>query len=118
MGLMFAKGTKVGRVKPHRYSNPKHLSWLHDWSCSLAGKGDCDGPVVVHHLLQPFIGARGMGRKAGDQNCLPMCDGCHRALHSRGDEDAFFAEQTGYPEFGRRWAEKLWLDSPHYEDVF
>jgi hypothetical protein len=117
MGLMYPKIQRRPLVKRGRYENRLHMSWLHDWSCALAGKGDCEGPVVVHHLLQPWIGVRGMGRKAGDQNCLPMCDGCHRALHARGDEDAFFQEQTGYPEFGRIWSQKLWEDSPYWEEV-
>jgi hypothetical protein len=117
MGLMFPKSVKVQRLKPLRYTNPKHLDWIHDWSCALAGKCECDGPVVAHHLLNPWIGMRGMGRKADDRNVIAICDGHHRELHARGDEDSFWKEQAGYPEFGRIWSEKLWLDSPYYEVV-
>lgn len=117
-GFLIPKGgRKVGRIKPSRYENAKHVSWLHDWSCVLAGKGECDGPVVVHHLLKPWVGFRGTGRRSDDRNGLPMCDGCHRALHARGDEDAFFTEKTGFPEFGRRQAEEMWKASDYWEAV-
>lgn len=119
MCLMFPK-KPVGRVRGGhlggRYENKKHLAYIRsDWCCSLAGRGQCDGPVEAHHLLRPFIGTRGMGRKSADCNAIPLCSGCHRELHRRGDEDAFFTETTGFPEFGREWARKLWEDSPYNE---
>ena len=119
MGLMFAKGTKVGRVKPHRYENKEHMKELRDeMSCSLAGKCECDGPVEIHHLLKGWIGIRGMGRRSDDRNVLPLCSGHHRELHAQyGDEDRFFEDKTGFPEFGRRWAEELWKNSSYYEVV-
>jgi hypothetical protein len=122
MGLMFPK-KPVGRVRGghhgDRYENKKHCSFVrHDWSCCLAGRGECDGPNEAHHLLKVWIGVRGMGRKADDRNVLTLCSGHHRELHGKyGDEDRFFEDKTGYPEFGRRWAEQLWRNSPYWEDV-
>jgi hypothetical protein len=48
---------------------------------------------------------------------MPLCSGCHRELHRRGDEDAFFLEVTGYAEFGRVWSRKIWEDSPYHEEL-
>jgi hypothetical protein len=72
MGLMFPK-KPVGRVRGghhgDRYENKAHMKEMRDeMSCSLAGRCECDGPVEIHHLLKPFIGTRGMGRKADDRN--------------------------------------------------
>lgn len=122
MGLMFPK-KPVGRVRGGhlggRYENKPHMKELRDeMCCCIAGKGECDGPVEIHHLLKPFIGTRGMGRKADDRNTVPLCSGHHRELHSQyGDEDRFFEDKTGFPEFGRRWAEQLWINSSYWEEV-
>ncbi|MFC5353493.1 hypothetical protein [Azospirillum himalayense] len=118
--LAIPKGGKVGRVKPGRYVNPKHIASLHDYCCCLAGLGECDGPVEVHHLLNPWVGIRGAGRRSDDRNGIPFCFGHHRGrngVHRRGDEDAFFREKTGFPEFGRRQAEELWKNSDFWECV-
>jgi hypothetical protein len=122
MGLMFPK-KPVGRVRGGhhggRYENKLHMKEMRDeMSCSLAGRCECEGPVEIHHLLKVWIGVRGMGRKADDRNTLPLCSGHHRELHGKyGDEDKFFEDKTGYPEFGRRWAEELWINSSYWEEV-
>jgi hypothetical protein len=119
-GLPIPKVHKVGRVKSTRYENPKHVAALHDWSCCLAGLGECDGPVEVHHLLKPWVGFRAGGRKSDDRNTIPLCSGHHRGdigVHKRGNEEAFFREKTGFPEFGRRQAEELWKNSDFWEPV-
>lgn len=36
----------------------------------------CLGPVEADHM-----GARGMGQKADDSTCVPMCQGHHRERH-------------------------------------
>lgn len=117
--LPFPKGgRKPGRIKPGRYENAKHVAWLHDWSCCIAGLGECDGPVVVHHLLQPWVGFRSTGRRSDDRNTIPLCDGHHKELHLKyARDDTFFEDKTGFPEFGRRQAEELWKASDYWECV-
>jgi hypothetical protein len=101
-----------------RYKNKKHMDYLHDFPCHLHGPS-CEGPIVTHHLMRPWSGVRGMGRKAGDENLIPLCDGHHRALHARGDELAFFEEITGREFYGKISAQHLWLMSPHFEkDIY
>ena len=118
--LPIQKAPPRGRMKAKRYKNPKHIAALHDWSCCLAGLGECDGPVEVHHLLMPWVGIRCAGRKSDDRNGIPLCYGHHRGnigVHKRGDEEAFFREKTGFPEFGRRQAEELWKSSDFWEPL-
>jgi hypothetical protein len=117
-GLPIPKAPPRGRAKAKRYTNREHLSWLHDWSCIIADLGECDGPVVVHHLLQPWVGTRGTGRKCDDRNCIPICDGHHKELHDPfGRDDTFFEAKVGRPDLGREYARNLWENSPHKEDV-
>tara|TARA_Y100001972_G_C7541603_1_gene272499 strand:- start:362 stop:676 length:315 start_codon:yes stop_codon:yes gene_type:complete len=97
-----------------RYKNERHLAWVRERSCSLAHNRDCLGSVEAHHLLRPWKGFRGMGRKASDENALPLCQRHHIMLHKRGDEDAFFLEHCESSDYGRDKARQLWLISPFY----
>lgn len=97
-----------------QYRNKKHVAWIHEHECRLAGI-DCDGPIQAHHLLKPWDGHRGMGMKANDKNLMPLCEGHHRALHLHGGEEAFFEERAGSANYGRLSAQQLWLSSPHFE---
>lgn len=92
--------------------NKKHLAYIHEQDCCLEHSGGCNGPLHAHHLLKPWNGPRGMGLKAGDENCVPLCMGHHTELHMRGNEGQFFSDITGDPEFGKRLAEKLFKDGP------
>ncbi len=101
---------------PKRYTNKKHLSWVHQFECCLQSNGDCFGPVQAHHLLRPWQGVRGMGLKATDRNLIPLCQSHHSMLHNRGDEQAFFEEQVGDSDFGKTTAESIWSISPYNDD--
>lgn len=92
--------------------NKKHLAFVHEHECCLNNAGGCSGPLHAHHLLRPWSGTRGMGMKAGDENCVPLCMGHHTALHLRGNENEFFEEMVGSPEYGRQIAQGLWENSP------
>lgn len=49
----------------------------------------CGNPEVqVHHLLR--TGEHGMGKKSGDEWCVPLCVRHHDELHRNGDEVIFF----------------------------
>jgi hypothetical protein len=98
-----------------RYANKKHLGWIHDHECIMSKWGVCGGGIQAHHLMRPWSGHRGTGLKANDRNLVPLCHAHHTKLHFVGDEDLFFEHNTGHPDFGRRRAQRLWLESPHYE---
>jgi hypothetical protein len=120
-GFLIPKGgRKVGRIKPGRYENAKHLADVRGMLCCLWQLGECSGPTAPHHLLIPWVGIRGGSRRSDDRNLVPLCHHHHTGdggVHRRGDEDAFFREHAGYPEYGRVLAEKLWKDSPYWEPV-
>jgi len=100
----------------NRYKNPKHNGWIHEQPCILARFSPCNGsPTQGHHLMRPWHGKRGASRKSNDRNLVPMCAIHHRALHDRGDEDAFFLETAKNDGWGRYSAQFLWLTSPHYK---
>jgi len=44
----------------------------------------CRAPAQAHHLLR--APGKGMGMKAGDNWCIPLCPKHHRELHASGDE--------------------------------
>jgi len=92
-----------------RYENRKHLEYVSLLPCMI-----CNGEAQAHHLLRPWSGIRGTGRRAGDENVLPLCHEHHTALHRHGDEDDWFFIQFGNVSSGRARAEGLWLNSPHY----
>jgi len=49
----------------------------------------CGNPEVqVHHLLR--TGEHGIGKKSGDEWCVPLCVRHHDQLHRNGDEVIFF----------------------------
>lgn len=114
-----------------RYVNKKHLSWVHSLDCAigtffryremmspnstLSMQSPCNAGVQAHHLLKPKFSERGMGRKAGDKDIMPLCFSCHSNLHKRGNEYKFFEEVTGNAYFGHITVQKVWLSSPYYE---
>lgn len=117
-GLPIPKAPPRARVKPGRHENAKHVAWVHDWACVVAHTGECSGPVVAHHLLQPWAGVRGGALRSDDRNVIPLCDGHHKELHSPyGRDDTFFFDKAGDPNLGRKTARQLWEESPYREGV-
>ena len=53
--------------------------------------------------------------KAGDENAIPLCFTCHRALHDFGDEMEFFNIKTEDRTLGKEKAMQLWFSSPAYK---
>ena len=56
--------------------------WLRGRPCAADGHGLCDGRFVAAHV--DHAGDKGMGTKASDRHCIPLCDGHHKRQHSRG----------------------------------
>lgn len=115
-----------------RYVNKKHLEYVHTLNCCIdtyhrskemmgscqVQVTPCSLPVQAHHLLKPFYSERGMGRKAGDADLIPLCLDCHTKLHRLGNEFKFFEEITFQYNFGQVTAIKTWLSSPYYENIY
>jgi hypothetical protein len=94
--------------KPVRIRSLEHLKHVRTFSC-VACKAP--GPSTAHHLTIAQPKARGL--KAGDQWSLPLCDRCHKELHARGDERAYWAD-IGIDPISL--AESLWANSPAFEE--
>lgn len=93
-----------------RYENRKHLEYVASLPCLVTG-----GPSQAHHLLKPWSGIRGTGRKAGDENTVPLSPEAHTALHMNGDEEAWAFEHFGHVAALRGASERIWLASPYWE---
>ena len=96
-----------------QFRSKKHMDFIRKQRCCICGATN----VEAHHLLRPWRGHRGMSMKSGDENLVPLCVRHHRELHHYGDEDSYWKEVDGQTEFGRRTAYRLWLASPHYEEL-
>ena len=103
-----------------RYTNKKHLLWLAEKPCILQSytKGFCSNDIQVHHLLKPLYSKRGMGLRAGDKDCVPLCVRCHRKLHLKGNEFKFFQEITELEDYVQLKAEYFWVTSPYNNEEF
>ena len=89
-----------------RYTNKRYLEHLATLPCLVCGVSD----VQLHHLMRPWDGERGTGRRSGDQNAIPLCYSHHAKLHAAGDEYEFFKAELDDANGGRRWAEKSFKD--------
>lgn len=97
-----------------RYVNKLHLSWIHNQRC-IVGDDKCQSPLQAHHLLKPFDGIKGMGRKSNDKNLVPLCLYHHTELHTMGSETKFSQKYFGDSESLKVLAQQFWLKSPYYE---
>tara|TARA_R100001510_G_scaffold48822_1_gene46844 strand:+ start:3358 stop:3741 length:384 start_codon:yes stop_codon:yes gene_type:complete len=119
-----------------RYVNKKHLEYVHTLECCVLiyfrsqemmgnylsndGQSPCftSDSVQAHHLLKPYFSERGMSRKSGDADVIPLCMMCHTKLHRAGNEFNYFEKITGQHNYGQLVAIKTWLQSPYYENVY
>mgnify|MGYP003133168310 CR=1 FL=1 len=97
-----------------RYTNKKHLNWIHTLMC-IVDNEKCSFPIQAHHLLKPFDGIKGMGRKANDKNLVPLCLFHHTELHRMGSEYKFSKKYFNQETRLKETAQQLWLRSPYYE---
>jgi hypothetical protein len=85
--------------EPRRHRDRDHLKFVTLQPCLLCGRRPSD----AHHLR--FAQSAALGRRVSDEFTVPLCRLHHRALHRRGDEAAWWAEQQVEP---RAVAQKLW----------
>jgi len=72
---------------PKRIRDPEHLKFINIQPCLVCGRA----PVHAHHLR--FAQPRSMGNKVSDEWSVPLCFTHHRALHTVGNELAWWAEK-------------------------
>jgi hypothetical protein len=87
---------------PRRLRDPAHLRFINTQPCLICGRT----PVHAHHLR--FAQPRSMGNKVSDEWSVPLCFTHHRALHTVGNEEAWWAEK-GID--ARAEALELWRES-------
>jgi hypothetical protein len=85
--------------EPRRHRDRDHLKFITLQPCLLCGRR----PTDAHHLR--FAQSAALGRRVSDEFTVPLCRLHHRALHRRGDEAAWWAEQQVEP---LQVAQKLW----------
>jgi hypothetical protein len=92
------------------------MEWVSERDCCV-GFFNCEGSVQAHHLLKPWTGSRGLGMRADDRNVVPLCAKHHYELHfTYGNEARFFEHYLEDSEAGKKIAEDLWNDSPHFNE--
>jgi DNA recombination protein Rad52 len=72
---------------PRRLRDPEHLRFINVQPCLICGRA----PVHAHHLR--FAQPRSMGNKVSDEWAVPLCFTHHRALHTFGNEEAWWVEK-------------------------
>lgn len=78
--------------------DPKYTSWVRTLKCCACG---AHPPTHAHHMT-----GAGMGKRAHDDTCIPLCVRCHSDLHGfRGR----FANMSR--EERRLWQEKHVADT-------
>jgi hypothetical protein len=87
---------------PRRHRDRCHLKFVTMQPCLLCGRRPSD----AHHLR--FAQSAALGRRVSDEFTVPLCRLHHRALHRRGDEAAWWAEQQVEP---LQIAQKLWTQT-------
>ena len=82
MSLLIPKGRKVKRNRPKRLEDKRHLQFIRELPCVACLS---HAPNQAHHVLTGTV--RGMGLKAPDSECVPLCPTCHHNVHHvHGDE--------------------------------
>jgi hypothetical protein len=85
--------------EPRRHRDRDHLKFVTLQPCLLCGRRPSD----AHHVR--FAQSAALGRRVSDEFTVPLCRLHHRALHRRGDEARWWAEQQVEP---LPVAQKLW----------
>ena len=77
---------------PKRLRDPAYLKFINTQPCLVCGRA----PVHAHHLR--FAQPRAMSNKVSDEWVVPLCLTHHRALHTVGDEEGWWAEKASMPK--------------------
>jgi hypothetical protein len=72
---------------PKRLRDAAHIKFIDAQPCLICGRS----PSQAHHLR--FAQPRAMSNKVSDEWTVPLCFTHHRALHTVGNEEAWWAEK-------------------------
>lgn len=56
--------------------NRAFVAFVHTLKCRMWMQDPCEGPLQAHHA-----GSRGVGQRAPDDTCIPLCRRHHQAWH-------------------------------------
>jgi hypothetical protein len=88
--------------KTPRRRDKRHLRFISAQPCLVCGRAPSD----AHHVR--FTEPRALGRKVSDEFTVPLCRAHHRALHTSGKEQAWWADLGIDP---LRVAQQLWNET-------
>jgi hypothetical protein len=93
---------------PKRLRDPEHLKFINTQPCLICGRA----PVHAHHLR--FTQPRAMSNKVSDEWSVPLCFTHHRALHTVGNEEAWWVEKgiDAKAEALRLWRQSHGIPEP------
>jgi hypothetical protein len=93
---------------PKRLRDPGHLKFINTQPCLACGRV----PAHAHHLR--FAQPRSMSNKVSDEWTVPLCFTHHRALHTVGNEEAWWAEKgiDAMAEALRLWRQSHGIGAP------
>jgi len=60
--------------KPKTYKSKKYLAFIRRHPCFVCGR-----KAEPHHVS---LGESGVGMKASDTHCIPLCRECHNVIHT------------------------------------
>jgi len=89
-----------------RLEYPKHLIYIRQQQCVLAGKDKCEGRTEAAHVRKGTDG--GIGMKPSDRYVIPLCSRHHRLQHSIGEK----AFEIRFKINMRRLADFFWRGKP------
>jgi hypothetical protein len=81
-----------------------YLKWLRGRACYMAKHGGCAGKPEAAHTPDPM--SKGMGTKAADHNCIPLCSAHHKLHTDKGWSAIGLSKETARAVAKAYW--RLW----------
>lgn len=101
-------------VRPRKKNAPRPAwkvceafkKWLRGRPCAVAHLGGCAGKMESAHTPDP--GSKGMGTKAADRNCIPLCQQHHTTHTLKGWSAIGLTRDKAQAMAAEYW--RLWKD--------
>lgn len=95
-------------VRPRHRNAPRpawkvaaqYTQWLRGRPCAFEGP-HCEGKIEAAHMADPA--SKGMGTKAADQNCIPLCAHHHQRHTVKGWSALGISREQGTMLAGEYW---------------
>lgn len=99
-------------IRPRRRNAPRPAwkvekafnQWLRGRPCAVEARGGCFGKIEAAHTPDPA--SKGIGTKAADHNCIPLCHGHHHEHTVKGWSAIGLTRETAQALAGEYW--RLW----------